>query len=31
MKCNLLAKVDMEQKVKVCSSFCLVLNAINGK
>lgn len=25
MKCNLLAKVDMEQKVKVC--FCLVLNA----
>lgn len=27
MKCNLLAKVDMEQKVKVCLSFCLVLNA----
>lgn len=26
MKCNLLA-VDVEQKVKVCLSFCLVLNA----
>lgn len=31
MKCNLLAKVDMEQKVKVCLSFCLVLNAIKVK